>query len=255
MSTLGVETFGTGKPNLVLLHGFSQTGESWRLLANRFAAYHQVSLVDLPGHGTTTARPANLDEAGRLIADASTDSVIIGYSMGARIALHAGLQQDQRLKGLVLIGAHPGILDDAERRNRRETDEELASRIGEIGVEKFIEEWLNQPMFAGVRDLDHQDRLRNSSDGLAYALRTLGTGNQRVLDTELAGLTLPVLVLAGDRDLKFLALTERFRHCLKSVTIDTIPNSGHACHLEQPDATCKTIDAWLENLRDSNSHR
>jgi 2-succinyl-6-hydroxy-2,4-cyclohexadiene-1-carboxylate synthase len=175
--------------------------------------------------------------------------------MGARLALHAALQPSHRLTGLVLIGAHPGIADEEEKRLRRESDHGLAARIEQIGIEAFLDEWLQQPMFENVRDLDNRDRLSNSADGLAYALRTLGTGNQRLLDAELPQLEMPVLVITGDRDVKFTELTERFRFRLKNATIATIPNAGHACHLEQPEATRETIEGWLENLRNGDSHR
>jgi 2-succinyl-6-hydroxy-2,4-cyclohexadiene-1-carboxylate synthase len=216
---------------------------------------YRIELVDLPGHGESTARPSTLDEAGRLAAEVSIGSVLIGYSMGARVALHAALQPHHQLKGLVLIGAHPGIVDETERQIRRDADQALAQRIEEIGVETFLDEWLKQPMFDGVRDLNNRDRLRNSADGLAYALRTLGTGNQRVLDAELGALRLPVLVITGDRDQKFLDLTSRFRSCLQDATFATIANAGHACHLEQPDATRETIEGWLEKLRESDADR
>lgn len=255
MNFLATSSLGNGEPKIALLHGFTQTHESWKPLADRLARNHLVSLIDLPGHGDTTARPMSLDEAGGLIAEATTDSVLVGYSMGARLALHTALHPSRKLKGLILIGAHPGIVDENERRIRRDADDDLAMRIEEIGVDEFLDEWLKQPMFEGVRGLDHRDRLRNSKDGLAYALRTLGTGRQRVLDSELSGLNLPILVITGDRDVKFVGLAQRLRACLKNVTFATIENAGHACHLEQPEATLETIEVWLGDLRNRDSDR
>lgn len=253
MSELATESIGTGEPRISLLHGFTQTRESWRIVADRLATSHHVTLVDLPGHGDTTARPTSLDEAGQLVAVVAAGSVLVGYSMGARLALHAALQPGSRLRGLVLIGAHPGIVDPAERLIRRESDAQLAGRISEIGVEMFLHEWLDQPMFEGVRDLDHHDRLRNSVDGLAYALEIFGTGIQRVLDEELSNVTVPTLLLAGDRDTKFIDLAARIRSHLSSATFEVIPNAGHACHLEQPNATSRAIEVWLTRLGEGNS--
>ena len=253
MTELANESFGRGKPHLTFLHGFTQTRESWRAVADRLAPAHRITLVDLPGHGDSTARPPTLDDAGRLIGELAAGSVLIGYSMGARIALHAALQPGSELKGLVLIGAHPGIVDTTERLHRQKTDAELADRILEIGVEMFLQEWLNQPMFEGVRELDHRDRLRNSSVGLAYALDTFGTGIQGVLDAELHHVNVPTLLLAGDRDVKFIDLAVRIRTRLKEATFETIAHAGHACHLEQPEETSRTIQVWLDRLGKSDS--
>ena len=255
MSLYVEELPGNGKPRLVFLHGFTQTRESWRHVAEMFRSDHDVAIMDLPGHGDTTSRPRNLDEAGQLAADASADSILIGYSMGARIALHAALQPSSKIAGLILIGAHPGIEDEEERKERRTNDAELAKRIEEIGTAAFLDEWLEQPMFHQVRHLDHTDRMRNSADGLAYALRSLGTGNQRVLDAELARIQIPVLVIAGDLDLKFTKLAERFRPRIKNVTIAAIPNASHACHLEQPEPTREVIASWLDGLGNGDPKR
>lgn len=253
MSELAGESFGEGDPHLVFLHGFTQTRASWQTIGRRLAARHRITLIDLPGHGATSARPQSLDEAGRLVAQACGRSVLVGYSMGARVALHAALHPSSELTGLVLIGAHPGIVDESERMGRIETDDSLARRIEVIGVREFLAEWLAQPMFTAVRNLDHQDRLTNTPEGLAYALRTMGTGRQRVLDAELERLDVPTLLVVGEHDDKFLALAKRMRSILPHATIATIPDAGHACHLEQPVATRETIEAWIRDLRNGDA--
>lgn len=253
MNELAGESYGEGEPQLVLLHGFTQTRASWLTIGMSLAARHRVTLIDLPGHGATTARPQSLDEAGYLVTQASGRSVLIGYSMGARVALHAALHTSSELIGLVLIGAHPGIVDETERHQRVQTDDSLAQRIEVVGVPEFLADWLAQPMFAGVRDLDHQDRLANTPEGLAYALRTMGTGRQRILDTELKELDVPTLLVVGEHDDKFLALAKRMQSILPHATIATIPDAGHACHLEQPVATRETIEAWIRDLRNGDA--
>ncbi|MFM9137090.1 MAG: alpha/beta fold hydrolase, partial [Actinomycetota bacterium] len=105
MSDLASESLGTGEPHLVFLHGFTQTRASWLPIATPMAEHHRVTLIDLPGHGATQCRPPSLAEAGRVIAEANGRCVLVGYSMGARIALHAALDPHAEITGLVLIGA------------------------------------------------------------------------------------------------------------------------------------------------------
>jgi len=255
MSDLASQSLGRGEPNLVLLHGFTQTRASWLPIATQMAERHRVTLIDLPGHGETRIRPPSLAAAGRAVAEASGRSVLVGYSMGARIALHAATDPRSEIIGLVLIGAHPGIVDELERRARQASDEELARHLTEVGVGEFLDEWLAQPMFAAVRHLDHHDRLDNTADGLAYVLRVLGTGQQRVLDDDLSTLRVPTLLIVGERDEKFRALAARIHARISGSTVVTIPGAGHACHLERPDATREAIEAWLGSLGDGNTGR
>lgn len=252
---LGHERFGIGEPSVAFVHGFTQTRESWRPIATRFSATKRVMLIDLPGHGSSTDNADDLPHAGRLLADLCPTDVVVGYSMGARVALHAAIQPGSAFRGLVLIGAHPGIESNAERDARRIRDNDLATRLEDVGLEIFIEEWLDQPMFESIRHLDHADRLTNSVHGLAHSLRHLGTGTQRVLNDRLPDISCQVLLIAGQRDVKFRQLAERMAARITNSRIVTISEAGHACHLEQPDATFDAIKDWIDSLENEEPTR
>ena len=102
----------------------------------------------------------------------------------------------------------PGIADEADRAARRAADDALADHIDDVGVEAFLDEWLAQPLFAGL-DVDDQqraDRLTNTAAGLASSLRHAGTGAQASLWPRLRELNMPVLTIAGALDEKFTAI-------------------------------------------------
>jgi 2-succinyl-6-hydroxy-2,4-cyclohexadiene-1-carboxylate synthase len=228
---------------LVLLHGFTQTRQSWRRTANELRARYRVIAPDLPGHGQSAHKTASFDACAAYVR-ALAPEVLVGYSMGGRIALYTALRVPG-VRRLVLIGASPGLQDDAERRQRREADEGLADRIAEIGVEAFAREWAEQPLFAGqpqrVRDAAYADRLRNTPTGLANALRGLGTGVMPSLWDDLPKLTIPVTLITGERDEKFHALAERMGQRLPNAAHVTIPDAGHAAQLEQPAQVARAI--------------
>jgi pimeloyl-ACP methyl ester carboxylesterase len=102
-------------------------------------------------------------------------------------------------------------------------------------------------MFAGlaVAEADRRHRLRNTVDGLAASLRLAGTGAQEPLWDVLAGVRIPVLVLAGERDAKFTEIGNRMAGAMPKATFATIPVAGHAAHTEQPEATAGLIAAWI----------
>jgi len=233
--------------DLVLLHGFTNTGGSWEPVRRALGGRYRALAPDLPGHGQFAARrPASFaacDAYVRALADERC--VLCGYSMGGRVALHAALGLGRRLARLVLIGASAGLADPVERAARRADDERLAARIETLGIEAFAREWGAQPLLAGLpRGIAEQaeaDRLGNTAAGLAAALRGLGTGVMPPLWERLGELTVPVDVLAGERDEKFVATGARMVAGLPAAALHVVPGAGHAVHLEAPDAVAAIL--------------
>jgi 2-succinyl-6-hydroxy-2,4-cyclohexadiene-1-carboxylate synthase len=151
------------------------------------------------------------------------------------------------VRRLVLVSATAGIAEDAERAGRREADDALANTIERHGVEAFIERWLAQPLFAGLepRAADHEERLRNTAEGLAASLRMAGTGTQDPLWARLPELTMPVLVLVGERDTKFIDIGRQLAAGIPRATFAMVPGAGHAAHLEQPGVVASIIADFL----------
>src|SRR4051794_41212869 len=138
---------------LVLLHGFTQTRASWRETIAALGDGHRAIAPDLPGHGAAAERIASFPAAVAYVRALGGDRfALAGYSMGGRIALAAAIALPRQVERLTLVGAGPGIADDAERASRRAADEALADRIAQIGVEAFAAEWAAQPLFAGQPD-------------------------------------------------------------------------------------------------------
>jgi 2-succinyl-6-hydroxy-2,4-cyclohexadiene-1-carboxylate synthase len=227
---------------LVLVHGFTQTGRSWAGIAA--ALDREAVSPDLPGHGARADRPAGLWAGARTIGLEGGRANYVGYSAGARHLLHLALLRPDLVERLVLLGATGGIDDPHERAARVAADEALARRIEEQGVARFLDEWLAQPLFAGVPDEGRDDRLRNTPAGLAGSLRLAGTGVQEPLWDRLAAVACPALVLAGERDEKFRALGERLAGSLGDAAFEVVPGAGHAAHLEQPAAVVDLLRRW-----------
>jgi 2-succinyl-6-hydroxy-2,4-cyclohexadiene-1-carboxylate synthase len=247
MSLLRVQRHGTGEP-VVWLHGFTQTRESAHQFRTILAGSHEVWTLDLPGHGDAAGVRASLSEAADLVADAlGPDPVdLAGYSFGARVALHVALRHPGRLRRLVVLGATRGIKDDAERAARRASDEALAARLEEIGVDRFLDEWLAQPLFARL-GADEAERAARSRDGagLAATLRTMGTGTQAWLGERLGEIDVPTLCLAGALDAKFSTEAGAIAVGVRDGRAATVPDAGHAAHLERPRASATLV---LEHL-------
>ncbi len=230
---------------LTLLHGFTNTSETWGPFADLLAPAYGIQRVDLPGHGDSSHIVANLPESARLVEEVLTEPTIaIGYSMGGRVALHVALDQPPLLRGLVLIGATAGIDNDHERLARRTTDEELAKQLRTSGdLVQFLERWLEGPLFTSLtREQQYlEGRLKNSVEGLASSLERCGTGTQEPLWLQLTDIQVPTLVLAGTRDQKFTELGKKMATAIPSARFEAIEDAGHAVHLERPKETAEAV--------------
>jgi 2-succinyl-6-hydroxy-2,4-cyclohexadiene-1-carboxylate synthase len=236
---------------LVLLHGFTHTGASWAPVIRTLGERYSAVAPDIRGHGSASMRePVNvegvIDDLLRIVHD--QHFTLVGYSMGGRIALHVALALGGRVDRLVLIGASPGIADALEREVRVESDERLAAWIDRArDMEEVARRWEATPVLGGqadaVRRRAHADRLRNTPEGLARALRGFGTGAMYSVWGRLAELRMPVLLVAGERDEKYVTTAERMAERIRSARVAIVPGAGHAVHLEDPQAIAELIAA------------
>ncbi|MHB8243688.1 MAG: alpha/beta fold hydrolase, partial [Solirubrobacteraceae bacterium] len=184
--------------------------------------------------------------------------VLCGYSLGGRVALHVALSAPERVSRLVLVSCSAGIEDPAERSKRRASDIQLAADLETRPFEEFIECWRTQPLF--VSDPPHVDRLaradqrRNRPASLAAAMRGLGTGEMAPLWSQLGDLAMPTTIVAGDRDLKFVALGERMAAAVGHALYEVIAG-GHRLPLENGRALARSIALPSNGIGDSEARR
>lgn len=265
---LPVHRFGstdaTGGRRLAALHGFTQTSSSWAPIAEMLGRNWEITALDLPGHGGASrgdrSLPECADDVAETLAGTPTEMpadspgtrapILLGYSMGARIALHVALLHPGSISALVLVSGTAGIDDATERTARVAADETLAERLETIGVERFVEEWLARPMFATLprAAAGVGERLTNSATGLADSLRHAGTGTQRPLWGDLADIAVPTLVVTGDLDTKFTALGDRLAGSIPRSHRVRIAGAGHTVHLERPTEFVAALTEWAANL-------
>ena len=234
---LSNKQFGNG-PRAVLVHGFTQTHETWVDVIDSLKQNFEVIAVDAPNHGDSCDISLNLESGAKAIGEVGGNATYVGYSLGGRFCLTLALAEPQLVSRLVLISTTAGIEDKELRSERIRNDEELARRIEQIGVNQFIDEWLNQSLFAGLNNETNQRgvRLKNTAIGLSSSLRLCGAGRQQPTWSRLKELTMPVLVIAGANDEKYRRLAERLVSEIgDNATLKIVENSGHTPHLEQPE--------------------
>lgn len=246
---------------LLLLHGFTGSGAQWAEQAARLrAAGLRVFCPDLPGHGKNL--PASLHDytiegAAAQLADLLEQEEygpvhLLGYSMGGRLALYFALHYPDGVRSLILESASPGLATAQERAARQTSDDALAERIERDGIPAFVAYWESLPLWKSQERLPraarqwlHEQRLRNDASGLARSLRQMGTGVQPSLWGRLGELAMPVLLLAGAEDAKFVEIARQMAARIPQAQLAIIPDAGHTIHLEQPAAFHTTIRNFL----------
>jgi len=233
-------------------HGFSLTGEQFAPIGS-----HSIQLYapDLPGHGSTRIDPVDVPTTvatlGAWLRSFDNSVPLLGYSQGGRIALLVALEYPNLVERLVLVSTSPGISSEVDRERRRGRDETLADRIEAIGVEAFLDEWLERSITGTshvseeVRNADRKTRAENTAAGLASALRGYGQGVQPFVGDRLEELEMPVLTISGERDDKYAHLAVEIAASTLNGQHLSIPGAGHNVVLEAPEELAAILAGFV----------
>jgi 2-succinyl-6-hydroxy-2,4-cyclohexadiene-1-carboxylate synthase len=218
-----------------LLHGAVGMAADWRAFAKRLAAAKTgTRAVDL--WRFLECAPMPLEDFGPAFnADAGGEisrggrRALLGYSMGGRLALHALLENPHPWQAAVIVSAHPGLEDPAEREVRRAADAAWASMALTANWQEFLAAWNAQPVLASsdIRDAQASGALAMRRREIARGFVDWSLGNQQAMWSRLREITIPVLWVAGENDPKFLELARRAVAEIPAATLAIAPAAGH----------------------------
>jgi 2-succinyl-6-hydroxy-2,4-cyclohexadiene-1-carboxylate synthase len=245
---------------LVLIHGFTGSPASFDLVVDELDEVRQVLVPTLFGHDGTSG-PETVktfrDEVDRLAAAiaewASEPTFLVGYSLGARVALgllthHPGLSS-----GAALIGVNPGIDDPDERRSRAAADDRWRAVLDRGDLQGFINAWGAQTLFdtqqalpAEVLERQNNERLNHSAGGLSRSLAVMGLAAMPSYRGALGKIRQPIDLLVGERDTKFRTLASEINDLLPAGSLHVAAGAGHNLLLEAPDEVARIIRKGIE---------
>ncbi|MEM9480830.1 MAG: alpha/beta fold hydrolase [Verrucomicrobiota bacterium] len=177
-------------------------------------------------------------EAGR--------NVLLGYSLGGRLGLHALLAEPEVWSAAIVVSVHPGLYDVAERRDRLESDREWARKVRDMEWSEFLEEWNAQPVFGGAGLLESSLNAEANRENVAKGFEVWSLGAQESLLDRFGELSLPVLWVTGERDPKFCDLGEEAVAQLPDGRLSVVAGAGHRVPWEQPDEFQSIVLAFLQ---------
>lgn len=245
-------------PPIIFLHGFMGNCRIWIPSFHLIADSTYCVALDLPGHGNTEA------DLGRLDFDSLADAIIgfiddhdlstpllVGYSLGGRVALHTALRHPGHFRGLVVESTSPGIEDETERKTRFEQDSIWAEKLRGGDMRAFLTDWYRQPVFSylGTEVIEKIINKKSSNDPhqLADAMLKLSQGLQTPLWDRLPEWTKPTLLVTGELDVKYCRILEKAHTLIPNSTLSIIPGAGHIVHLEQPEDFIRVLKSFLDS--------
>jgi pimeloyl-ACP methyl ester esterase len=247
-ATLHYEDAGRGAP-VVLVHGWSLSSAVFEAELDALAARGRAIAPDLRGHGRSPPAPFTLDDLAADLAAllerlALARVVLVGWSLGAQVALAALPRVRGRLAGVVLVSATPRFTrgDGWPHGLPARSVEVLAERVRRApgpALARFFDELFA----AGELDGPARDRVRAlraaiplpdpaaAADGLA-ALRT---ADLRPRLDDLAASGLPALVVHGGADPICVPSAGRaIADRVPGARLAILPAVGHAPFLSRP---------------------
>lgn len=199
---------------------------------------------------TPLIRPADDWQTGvrQLVDELPPRSVIIGYSMGARLALAIALDYPETCAGLVFVSGNPGLDHDFAREQRFAHDCRIAERIDSEPRHSFLEYWYSAPVFrslsADVRLAEIERKSARNSEHWSEILRTYSVAKQPSYWSRLAELSMPTLAIAGMQDRKYAHIIERMRE-IPNIDTSIVDNCGHIVHHERPLVFVRLLKKFL----------
>jgi 2-succinyl-6-hydroxy-2,4-cyclohexadiene-1-carboxylate synthase len=236
-------------PAVLFLHGFLGDGRDWREVVNLVSADFFCIVIDLPGHGFSNDLSLLNDvwdfhsltqRLLELLTYLSVKKVnITGYSLGGRLALHFALHFTENVKKIILESSSPGIKDKDQRVSRLQNDISLADQLQNSPLENFLDSWYEQTVFYGIKqhpkyvDLINS-KLKNNPKLLAKALTSYSVGRQSYLGEKLSKLKVPLLLICGENDAKYVEIMQSIKHKNKSLNVLIVKECSHNVHFQKP---------------------
>lgn len=251
------------QPIPVFLHGFLGSSCDWDSCLPYLDVSHAIR-VDLPCHGLSKyCEVDDLQQACHQVQltvlaqlkkenlDTATPLVLVGYSLGARIAMY-GLAEscfgDLNIQGAILEGGNFGLQTEEEKVLRWENDKHWSKRFATEAIDYVLFHWYQQGVFASLSPEQREELIELRSDNLgsqvACMLRATSLAKQPLLLDAMRQLSIPLLYICGEQDDKFRALAQH-----SGLPFQSVAQAGHNVHHEKPAQFSALISEFINKIK------
>ena len=218
------------KTRIVALHGFLGQGSDWDMVRAATHADLEWITPDLFAPGAPViGDPPSFDGKAWLA----------GYSFGGRLALRWMMREPQRWRGALLLSVNPGNFQtDAQREERRKSDEAWAKAFRTEPWDELMVRWNAQEVFAGGDAPRREERDFNRAK-LADALEKFSVADDFTDTLRLEG---GLVWMAGESDAKFRGLLDGMRLAGFRGSFIIVPRAGHRLLSDVPEVVAAALD-------------
>jgi pimeloyl-ACP methyl ester carboxylesterase len=242
-----LEDQGSGSPALVFLHYFAGSLRSWVHVARDLSSTFRCLRVDLPGFGRSAPLPAYSVHAAaqavaRLIADLRLDRyILVGHSMGGKLALSCAAAAPPGLVGLVLVAPSP---PSPEPMNERERNRLLASYGDRASAEQTVRTITRRPLSTEDAAICIADNILTSPEAWHW---WLAQGSREDITAQARRVVCPVLVLGGSDDpvIAPSVIAGEIMPWLADASRTEFAGAGHLLPLEAPQQVQEAIRSFV----------
>lgn len=254
-SRLYYEIKGEGSP-LILIHGGLLDGRMWDGQFDVFSEHFRVIRYDASGHGRSATPPDayfDHEDLDHLMEALEIDrAVIVGLSLGGRIAIDFALEHPDKVVAAVAVGSGlSGFRFDSEEvlENRKEVIDLWGRGEWDLVAELFLQSWTDGP----YRSPEEVDPAVREKVRMMIRQTIEGSSEGRTMDPpavdRLTELDLPMLVVVGELDMPDI-------HEIADLLVEADPNAekiviggaAHMVNMENPDEFNRVVLGFLEEL-------
>ncbi|MGH3369045.1 MAG: alpha/beta fold hydrolase [Nocardioidaceae bacterium] len=254
-TTLYYERAGDG-PAILFVHGMCGDADVWADQARRLEDRYTCVRCDRRGHSRSARGDAAIsdslhadDTAGLIEALDLAPCLLVSSSGGAAIAVEVALRHGRLLRGAVLSEPPLFCLDrDAGQSLIDELVPRLEHATANEGPRAAVDAFFSLlcPGLWAILDEDRKDRYRDNAD---IGLTDLRSPSLDATAADLANVTLPTLVLAGDRShLSLRSVAHRLATALPDARFVELADCGHVTYAEQPDAFAEAVSVFAAEI-------
>jgi 2-succinyl-6-hydroxy-2,4-cyclohexadiene-1-carboxylate synthase len=240
------------------LHGFLGKGKDWEPFRPSWEKASGVRLraIDLLDKPLEQQTPEVWGTRfARSIATTDPGAVLVGYSLGGRLALQALLARPDAFRGAVIVSAGLGVEGEVDRQMRRVRDDAWAAKFETESWDTVIDAWNRQPVFGGDAAAPPRNELDYDRNALATALRYWSPAVQQPLASRLRELALPTFWIAGERDGKYAEEARRAADLAGGARLWIASGTGHRVPWEAPEEFGRRVADFLATLASSTGGR
>ncbi len=237
---------------IIFIPGFLSKTEDFADIIKNLNVPYAVYSVDLFSEVPTSEAIEYQDFLNslndQLLTIPSKQKILVGYSLGARLALGLYLKSPKTYSGLFLESLNPGIADSKEREERLILDRHLADQIRDSGFEEFLKSWYQNPIFALSEEMQKNivsEKLEHDPIQIAKILEDLSPGKMPSYWEDLSKITCPVALVNGEKDSKFVGIAREVKKIIPDSKLIIASDAGHNIHHLNTDFYIKELNKFF----------